>query len=61
MKLRATLKTEVGLEGDGVLIIQEDSNGYLQYVDLSARQALLVGEELLRLAHELEEGSDVIS
>ncbi|AYW43943.1 TPA: hypothetical protein ACKPYC_003365 [Pseudomonas aeruginosa] len=61
MKLRATLKTEVGLEGDGVLIVQEDSNGEQQYVELSARQALLVGEELLRLARELEEGSDVIS
>ncbi|BGE51753.1 TPA: hypothetical protein NIE30_005122 [Pseudomonas aeruginosa] len=61
MKLRATLKTEVGLEGDGVFIVQEDSNGEQQYVDLSARQALLVGEELLRLARELEEGSDVIS
>ncbi|MGK8742581.1 hypothetical protein ACRS6P_08660 [Pseudomonas aeruginosa] len=61
MKLRATLKTEVGLEGDGVLIVQEDSNGEQQYVELSARQALLVGEELLRLARELEGGSDVIS
>ncbi|ENM3073356.1 TPA: hypothetical protein ACRMBW_004720 [Pseudomonas aeruginosa] len=61
MKLRATLKTEVGLEGDGVFIVQEDSHGEQQYVDLSARKALLVGEELLRLARELEEGSDVIS
>ncbi|HFK2035628.1 TPA: hypothetical protein ACGXD3_005366 [Pseudomonas aeruginosa] len=61
MKLKATLKTEVGLDGDGVLIVQEDSNGEQQYVELSARQALLVGEELLRLARELEEGSDVIS
>ncbi|MBH8218861.1 hypothetical protein [Pseudomonas aeruginosa] len=61
MKLRATLKTEVDLKGDGVLIVQEDSDGEQQYVELSARQALLVGEELLRLARELEEGSDVIS
>ncbi|WP_208533513.1 hypothetical protein, partial [Pseudomonas aeruginosa] len=61
MKLRATLKTEVGLEGDGVFIVQEDSHGEQQYVELSAGQAMLVGAELLRLARELEGSSDVVS
>ncbi|MCO7557814.1 hypothetical protein [Metapseudomonas otitidis] len=61
MKIRATLQTEVGIEGDGVFITQQDSDGEAFYIELSARQAALVGAELLRLAQELEGSSDVIS
>lgn len=61
MKLRATLQTEVGIDGDGICIVQEDSHGEKQYVDLSAGQAKLVGAELLRLASELEGSGDVVS
>jgi len=61
MKLRATLQTEVALEGDGILVVQEDSDGEKHYVELSAGQAMLVGAELLRLASELEGSSNVAS